>query len=273
MKHKFAITGLAIGCSAAINAAATGKDSPDTGCTHKPNIVFILADDLGYGDIGCYGQEKFSTPNIDSLAARGMRFTRFYSGTTVSAPSRACLLTGLHSGHAPVRGNIETPPEGQYPLPPGRNIFRIFQKHGYITGSFGKWGLGAPGSTGEPARQGIDEFFGYNCQLLAHNYYPDHLWENGRKIVLEDNSDGQYGTYAQDMIHEKALEFIDNNSDSTFFLFLPYCIPAHIRKKRRLPFHFPEKTIPAAGGFQPRGSESAGIPAISGRKKRVSRYH
>ena len=225
MKHKFAITGLAIGCSAAINAAATGKDSPDTGCTHKPNIVFILADDLGYGDIGCYGQEKFSTPNIDSLAARGMRFTRFYSGTTVSAPSRACLLTGLHSGHAPVRGNIETPPEGQYPLPPGRNIFRIFQKHGYITGAFGKWGLGAPGSTGEPARQGIDEFFGYNCQLLAHNYYPDHLWENDRKIVLEDNSDGQYGTYAQDMIHEKALEFIDNNSDSTFFLFLPYVLP------------------------------------------------
>ena len=217
MRKGLVITGMALGCT-----AVAGCQTEQTG---TPNIVFILADDLGYGDVGCYGQEKFDTPNIDSLAAHGMRFTRCYSGTTVSAPSRACLLTGLHSGHAPVRGNIETPPEGQYPLPEMDNIFLFFKENGYATGAFGKWGLGAPGTTGDPSNQGIDEFFGYNCQLLAHNYYPDHLWENDRKIILEDNADGGFGTYSQDLINEKALEFIDDNADKPFFLFLPYVLP------------------------------------------------
>lgn len=222
MKHRMIITGLAAGF-----ATVAGKADAGTSGTHAqmPNVVFILADDLGYGDTGCYGQERFGTPNIDSLAANGMRFTRFYSGTTVSAPSRACLLTGQHSGHAAVRGNIETPPEGQYPLPVTETIFSMFKDYGYVTGTFGKWGLGAPGSTGEPAHQGVDEFFGYNCQLLAHNYYPDHLWDNSTKITLEENSGGQYGTYAQDLIHQKALEFIDRHSESPFFLFLPYILP------------------------------------------------
>lgn len=222
MKHRMIITGLAAGF-----ATVAGKADAGTSGTHvqMPNVVFILADDLGYGDTGCYGQERFDTPNIDSLAANGMRFTRFYSGTTVSAPSRACLLTGQHSGHASVRGNIETPPEGQYPLPATETIFSMFKDYGYVTGTFGKWGLGAPGSTGDPARQGVDEFFGYNCQLLAHNYYPDHLWDNSTKITLEENSGGQYGAYAQDLIHQKALEFIDRHSESPFFLFLPYILP------------------------------------------------
>ena len=222
MKNGLLITGLALGCTAATGCHNTARQPH---AAQTPNVVFILADDLGYGDVGCYGQERFDTPNIDSLAAHGMRFTRCYSGTTVSAPSRACLLTGLHSGHAPVRGNIETPPEGQYPLPEMDNIFRLFKEAGYVTGAFGKWGLGAPGTTGDPARQGIDGFFGYNCQLLAHNYYPDHLWENGRMVILEDNANGAYGTYSQDLIHEKALEFIDSNAEKPFFLFLPYVLP------------------------------------------------
>ena len=177
----------------------------------KPNVVFILADDLGYGDLGCYGQEKFETPNIDKLAQAGMRFTQCYSGTTVSAPSRSCLLTGTHSGHTPIRGNVELEPEGQFPLPADtRTIFRSFKEAGYKTATFGKWGLGFVGSTGDPLKQGVDRFYGYNCQLLAHSYYPDHLWDNDQRVELTDNvAEVPYGqgTYSQDLIHSKALDF------------------------------------------------------------------
>ncbi|WP_106831253.1 arylsulfatase [Parabacteroides pacaensis] len=196
----------------------------------KPNVVFILADDLGYGDLSCYGQEKFITPHIDRLARNGMRFTQCYSGTTVSAPSRSCLLTGTHSGHTAIRGNMELEPEGQFPLPAdSRTIFLDFQEAGYKTGAFGKWGLGFIGSTGDPAKQGIEQFFGYNCQLLAHSYYPDHLWENDKRIELTDNVEsipyGQ-GTYSQDLIHSKALDFLENVKDSQpFFMFYPTIIP------------------------------------------------
>ena len=155
----------------------------------KPNVVFILADDLGYGDLSCYGQEKFETPNIDKLAQSGMRFTQCYSGTTVSAPSRSCLLTGTHSGHTPVRGNLELDPEGQFPLPDdAHTIFEVMKDAGYKTSAFGKWGLGYIGSTGDPKNQGCDTFYGYNCQLLAHSYYPDHLWDNDKRVELEDNN-------------------------------------------------------------------------------------
>ncbi|WP_419027046.1 arylsulfatase [Culturomica massiliensis] len=191
-----------------------------------PNIVFIIADDLGYGDVSCYGQQKFETPNIDRLAQEGMRFTQCYSGTTVSAPSRACLVSGLHSGHAPIRGNKEVEPEGQAALPANmESIFRIFKNAGYATGAFGKWGLGSPGSVGDLNRQGIDEFFGFNCQLLAHNYYADHLWHNQERVELPGNNDGGFGVYTQDTIHQMALRFIDENQDKPFFLFLPYVIP------------------------------------------------
>ncbi len=192
----------------------------------KPNVVFIVADDLGYGDLSCYGQEKFQTPHIDRLALNGTRFTRSYSGTTVSAPSRASLMTGLHTGHAPVRGNREMKPEGQYPLPAETfSLFHLFKNAGYTTGAFGKWGLGQPGSTGDPNNQGVDDFFGYNCQLLAHNYYPDHLWHNQTKIDLPENRNGQFCTYAQDLIQSKALEFIDNHSNNPFFLYVPMILP------------------------------------------------
>ncbi len=217
---------------AVAGAAAAASCSPKqkTQVQH-PNIVFILADDLGWGDLSCYGQERFSTPNIDSLARGGMLFTQAYSGTTVSAPSRSCLVTGTHSGHTAVRGNRELEPEGQYPLPEGsETIFKDMQAAGYLTGAFGKWGLGFVGSTGDPAAQGIDTFFGYNCQLLAHSYYPDHLWENSRKIELEDNTDAipyGKGTYAPDLIHRKSLEFIENAvaCGKPFFMWYPTTIP------------------------------------------------
>ncbi len=196
----------------------------------KPNIVFILADDLGYGDLSCYGQEKFMTPNIDRLAQNGMRFTQCYSGTTVSAPSRSCLLTGTHSGHTPVRGNLELQPEGQFPLPDDAyTIFEVMKEAGYKTSAFGKWGLGFIGSTGDPQNQGCDTFFGYNCQLLAHSYYPDHLWDNDKRVELTDNNlNVQYGqgTYSQDLIHRKALEYLDRmNPDEPFFMWYPTILP------------------------------------------------
>lgn len=216
------ICSLAAGCSALALAAC----SEDAGrIPERPNVVFILADDLGYGDLSCYGQERFRTPWIDSLAASGIRFTQAYAGTTVSAPSRSCLVTGLHSGRTQVRGNLEVSPEGQMPLTEGPNLFSLFQAAGYRTGVFGKWGLGAPGTDGDPVRRGVDRFYGYNCQLLAHNYYPDHLWDNERRVELSGNADGGTGAYAQDLIHAQALRFIRESGDRPFFLFLPYVLP------------------------------------------------
>ena len=192
----------------------------------KPNVVFIIADDLGYGDLSCFGQEKFTTPNIDKLALSGTRFTSTYSGTTVSAPSRASLMTGLHTGHTPIRGNREMKPEGQFPLPADTySLFTLFKDAGYTTGAFGKWGLGQPGSVGDPNNQGIDDFFGYNCQLLAHNYYPSHLWHNQTRIEFPDNDNGGFGTYSQDLIQEYTINFIKKNSDKPFFLFVPTVVP------------------------------------------------
>jgi len=216
--------------------AALAAGTALAGCSGEqkealPNVVFILADDLGWGDLGCYGQTRFKTPNIDSLASRGMLFTQCYSGTTVSAPSRSCLLTGTHSGHTFIRGNKKVPPEGQYPLPAGsENIFLDFKNAGYTTGAFGKWGLGPIGSTGDPNAQGVDKFFGYNCQTLAHSYYPDHLWNNGEKIILKDNVDeipyGE-GTYSADLIHQEALKFLEGaaKEGKPFFMWYPTTIP------------------------------------------------
>lgn len=192
----------------------------------SPNIIFILADDLGYGEIGCYGQKKFNTPNIDRLAADGMRFTQAYAGTAVCAPSRASLFTGLHTGHTPIRDNRAAGPEGQFPLPDSTVILpQLLKQGGYTSGCFGKWGLGYPGSTGDPVKKGIDEFYGYNNQTLAHNYYPHHLWHNEKKILLPENNGANSGTYAPDLIHEKTLEFIDRNKDRPFALFVTTAIP------------------------------------------------
>lgn len=192
----------------------------------RPNIIFILADDLGYGDVGCYGQQKIKTPNIDALAKAGMQFTDMYAGTAVCAPSRASLLTGMHTGHTPVRGNKGMKPEGQFPLPDSSiTIASTLGAGGYVTSAFGKWGLGFPGSTGEPTRKGITTFYGYNCQTLAHNYYPDHLWSNTTRVELPGNRTSD-SVYSGDLIHGHALQFLaQQQAGKPFFLFLPYTLP------------------------------------------------
>ncbi len=192
----------------------------------KPNIVYILADDLGYGDLSVYGQTHFQTPNIDKMAAEGMLFTQHYAGTTVCAPSRSSLMTGLTTGHTPIRGNKEVQPEGQWPIPDSTfTLAEMLKQAGYVTGGFGKWGLGYPGSEGNPNNQGFDEFYGYNCQRIAHNYYPSHLWDNEKKVILEGNAGDKFEDYAPELIQQHALQFIEKNKDKPFFLFYPNTIP------------------------------------------------
>ena len=196
----------------------------------QPNIIFILADDLGYGDVGVYGQQNFETPNLDRLAYGGMKFLQHYSGSTVCAPSRSALMTGQHTGHTFIRGNSERgftlDKEGQYPLAPEEiTIAEVLKKGGYATGAFGKWGLGYPGSEGDPTKQGFDEFFGYNCQRVAHNYYPTHLWDNLTKTPLKGNDGKTKTVYAPLIIHEKALSFIEKNKGRPFFMYYPSVIP------------------------------------------------
>lgn len=224
MSHvRFIIPALAL--SAGINSSCDSKQERENE-NPKPNIIYILADDLGYGDLGSYGQEKIHTPNLDRMASEGMRFTRHYSGSTVCAPSRSSLLTGLHTGHTYIRGNREVKPEGQHPLHAEAFTFAEAMKEaGYVTGAFGKWGLGMAGTEGGPNEQGFDQFFGFLCQRYAHRYYPTYLWENDRKYPLEGNDWDQTVTYAPDVIHEKTLDFIRNHADTSFFLYVPAIIP------------------------------------------------
>lgn len=191
----------------------------------KPNVIFILADDLGYGDTEPYGQQKIGTPNITSLAKKGVRFTQFYAGTAVCAPSRCSFLTGLHTGHTAVRGNKTFQPEGQTPLPDSVITFpMLLQKAGYTTAAFGKWGLGFITTSGDPAKKGFGEFYGYNCQTLAHNYYPNHLWHNHDRIDLAGNVESD-SVYSADLIHQQAIKFLTAKHDKPFFLYLPYTLP------------------------------------------------
>ena len=184
---------------------AIAAETSEAAETSKPNIVYILLDDAGYGDLSCYGQQKFSTPNIDRLANEGIKFTDHYSGSTVCAPTRCSLMTGVHTGHTYVRGNREVKPEGQAAMPGDIvTIPRLLKQAGYATGAFGKWGLGAPGSPSDPARH-FDLFYGYNCQREAHTYYPGHLWRNFDKVQL----DGK--TYSATLIGDAGLQFIRDN--------------------------------------------------------------
>jgi arylsulfatase A-like enzyme len=197
-----------------------GLGGPGLAASEKPNVIFILADDLGYGDLGCFGQRLIRTPNIDRMAAEGARFTQAYAGATVCAPSRCSLMTGLHNGHAPIRGNREVQPEGQAPMPAGTlTLAHLMKRAGYHTGLIGKWGLGHPGSESTPDRMGFDFFFGYNCQRKAHEYYPDSLWRNDERVPL----DGQ--TYSHDLMAREALAFVRRNRDRPFFLDLSFTIP------------------------------------------------
>ena len=186
----------------------------------KPNVIYILADDLGYGDLSVYGQEHFETPHIDQLAHEGMRFTQHYAGSTVCAPSRCSLLTGKDIGHAAVRGNAEVNPEGQKPMPANTfTMAHLFKSSGYTTGVFGKWGLGAPGSSSEPLKVGFDRFYGYNCQRQAHHYYPYFLWNDNQREILWKNFGLENGTYAPDLIQKEVLDFIEDNKDHPFFCY------------------------------------------------------
>ena len=162
----------------------------------------------------------------------------------MSAPSRACLMTGLHGGHAPIRGNKELEPEGQFPLPANTyTLFHLFKDAGYTTGAFGKWGLGQPGSSGDPNRQGVDEFFGYNCQLLAHNYYPDHLWHNQTRVELPENADGNFGAYSQDLIQQHTLRFIEENKNKPFFFTYRWSFPCRVVGAGRFPIRKIQRDI------------------------------
>ncbi len=212
----------------------------------KPNFIFILADDLGWGELGCYGQQKIRTPNIDRLAAEGIRFTQFYCGSPVCAPSRCVLLTGKHSGHAYIRNNSEVKPEGQLPIPDEEvTLAELLKQEGYVTAIIGKWGLGPPHSSGDPLRQGFDFFFGYNCQRHAHNHYPTFLYRNHEKVWLDNpefaahqrfpegldpndrkNYEAYAGSqYAPDLMAQEAVAFIRRSKDRPFFLYFASTLP------------------------------------------------
>lgn len=207
------------GIASSLRLSTANSDQPDKP-ERKPNVIYILADDLGYGDLSCYGQTKFETPNIDALAAKGMRFVQHYSGSAVCAPSRCALMTGLHTGHCPVRGNSEHKPEGQTPMPADTyTLGHHFQKAGYKTGAFGKWGLGYPGSDSDPLKMGFDHFYGYNCQRIAHCYYPGFLWDDDQREMLWGNVGSFSKDYAPDFIHRKALDFIRENKEGPFFCY------------------------------------------------------
>jgi arylsulfatase A-like enzyme len=210
---------------------------PVASAPRPPNIVFIMADDLGYGDLGAYGQQKIRTPHLDEMAREGTRFTQFYAGSPVCAPSRSALMTGQHTGHTPIRGNKEVLPIGQAPLPDSViTLAEVLQRRGYATGAFGKWGLGGPDSEGLPTRQGFDEFFGYLDQRRAHFYYPEFLFRGEERVRLPNrvrdapNHPGAgpalvRGLYSHDAIADEALDFIERHRSEPFFLYVPFTIP------------------------------------------------
>ena len=239
----------------------------------KPNIIYILADDLGYGELGSYGQQIIETPNLDSLALSGMKFTQHYSGAPVCAPARCILLTGKHSGHADIRGNDEWASrgevwsyeamfrdpnlEGQRPMRDSTiTIAEMLKANGYVTGMVGKWGLGAPLTESTPNKQGFDFFYGYNCQRQAHTLYPMHLWKNENKVILNNKfvalhanlpegsdpndpdsyTDFQLNDYAPELMHNEALQFLETVKDHPFFLYYASPLP-------HVPLQAPQKWV------------------------------
>lgn len=255
----------------------------------KPNVVFILADDLGYGEVGCYGQKKIPTPNIDQLAAQGIRFTRHYSGAPVCAPARCVLMTGKHLGHAEIRGNLQASvhfpqfKEGQQPISAGiKTLAEAFHDAGYATGTMGKWGLGPVGSSGDPNRQGFDLFYGYNCQAVAHSYYPRYLWRNDKQeeinpvpvpgqrkkpvgeVKIEDYQGKSYAPY---LMMDEAEKFIAANKDKPFFLYLAFVEP-HVSIQTpqaavdRFPKDWDDEAYRGQCGYLPTPRPRAGYAAM-----------
>lgn len=213
----FLALALCISSLASETVGGTADGSP----VERPNIVLIMADDLGIAGLGCYGQRKIETPRIDELARRGVRFTQAYAGSHVCQPSRSVLMTGLHAGHTPCRANDVN----QVLLDQDRTIAELLKDRGYTTGMFGKWGLGTNGSSGDPNRQGFDLFVGQKDQVHAHFYYPAWIWENDRRLELKENLGAKRGSYVQDVIHKRALQFMRDHRDGPFFAYLPYILP------------------------------------------------
>jgi arylsulfatase A-like enzyme len=237
--------------------------------SNKPNIIFILADDLGYGDLGCFGQKRIKTPSLDKMAEQGMRLTQHYAGSTVCAPSRCVLMTGLHTGHCLVRGNARVPLR-----PSDVTVAELLKKAGYATGIVGKWGLGEPDSTGIPNRQGFDYWFGYLNQRHAHNYYPAYLWRNQEKFLLKNevksiNPPGGVATkkveYSHDLIAKEALAFVERSKDGPFFLYLALTIPHANNEARKEGMEVPDYGIYADKDWpEPQKGHAAMITRMDG---------
>jgi len=192
----------------------------------SPNVIFILADDMGTYDVGAYGQKLIKTPNIDKLAKEGMRFTQHYAGSAVCAPSRDVLMTGMHTGHSTIRGNYPFETEGNLPIPEASvTAAELFKSKGYTTGMMGKWGLGGPGSTGGPTKQGFDYSLCYLDQRVAHDYYVPYLWKNEEKFMIKENENNARNVYSHDLFFSHAIQFIQDNQQKPFFLYLPFTIP------------------------------------------------
>ena len=282
------------GVSAGVTAWLGMVSSLDAAVAPKPNIVFVLTDDLGYGDIGAFGQRKIRTPSLDRMAAEGIRFTQHYAGNAVCAPSRCVLLTGQHPGHAYIRDNRELKPEGQAPIPAGTvTLPKLLKKQGYTTGVFGKWGLGGPGSEGEPLKQGFDRFYGYNCQRVAHNYYPTNLWDDDHRVTLNNppfsahqklppdadaNDPKSYAgftgkDYAPDLIAEQARRFIRENKDCPFYVHFTTTVP-HLALQvpedslKEYEGKFPEEPYRGTNGYLPHRTPRAAYAAMITRMDR-----
>ena len=214
--------GFLVASGLAAGAWAAGA-SADADASERPNIIFTLADDLAMGDVGCYGQKLIKTPHMDRMAAEGTRFTQAYCGTSVCAPSRASLMTGLHMGHCPIRANREVSPEGQMPLPPGTvTVAQLLHSASYATACMGKWGMGMFHTSGSPLKVGFDHFFGYNCQRHAHNYFPNYLYNDDKRFSLEPK------TYAQELIQRDVENWVRSVKARPFFLFYAATLP-HLR--------------------------------------------
>ena len=233
----------------------TGADLSSLGSSQaadQPNIVFIMADDLGWNELGCYGQERIQTPNIDRLAEHGKRFTQAYTGAPVCAPARCNLMTGMHAGHAYVRSNHEEPNPspgvfgGQLPIPDDTTtVAEVLKQQGYATGCFGKWGLGAPNTSGDPLNQGFDRFYGYNCQRHAHNLYPRYLVDDRDNVPIEGNTRSLIGDhYGPQLIADHMLDFVRQHQDDPFFCYYPTLIP-------HLPLQVPQRFLDIYEGMWP----------------------
>ncbi len=254
-----------------------------------PNVVFIIADDLGWGELGCYGQRKIPTPHIDRIASQGMRFTQHYSGAPVCAPSRCVLMTGRHLGHAEIRGNRQAKiafpefTEGQHPISAKTvTLADAFHRAGYATAAMGKWGLGPVGSTGDPNDHGFDLFFGYNCQSVAHSYYPRYLWRNREQIEINPNPISGHSkvvegdvsaetylgeVYAPDRMAAEAVAFIQSTGDKPFFLYLPFIEPhvamhPPLARVEQFPEEWDREVYRAESGYLPHPRPRAGYAAM-----------